>query len=86
LQRLIKDTDIVISFVPAPFHTLIAKVCLENSKNLVTSSYISPQMKELDGQVKEKGLIFLNECGLDPGIDHIITMKLLDDIKDIKAE
>ena len=43
-------------------------------------------MKEMDAQVKEKGLIFLNECGLDPGLDHIITMKLLEEMKSIKAE
>jgi saccharopine dehydrogenase-like NADP-dependent oxidoreductase len=72
--------------VPANFHTLIAKVCLKFKKNLITSSYISPEMQALDTEAKNLDLIFLNECGLDPGIDHIMTMKLLDSLKGIKAE
>jgi len=77
--------DIVLSFVPAPFHPLIARVCLNYKKNFVSSSYISPEMKELDQEAKEKNVILLNECGLDPGIDHILTMKLLEQVKDINA-
>lgn len=55
----------------------IAKVCLDLGKHLITASYVSPEMKELDEQAKAKGLIFLNELGLDPGIDHLATMKII---------
>lgn len=58
--ELIKDSDVVISYVPAFLHIHIAKVCLEHGKNLVTASYISPEMKELDAAVRQKGLTFLN--------------------------
>jgi saccharopine dehydrogenase-like NADP-dependent oxidoreductase len=54
-------------------------VCLSEGKNLVTASYVSPEMAELDSAAKQKNLLFLNECGLDPGIDHLATMKILDE-------
>jgi saccharopine dehydrogenase (NAD+, L-glutamate forming) len=53
---------------------------LELKKHLVTASYVSKEMKELDQQVKEANLIFLNEVGLDPGIDHLSTMKVIDEV------
>lgn len=58
-------------------HMPVAKSCLKHAKHLTTSSYISPEMEALDQQVKEKGMTFLNECGLDPGIDIMSTMKIL---------
>lgn len=58
-------------------HMPVAKSCLKLNKHLVTSSYISPAMQELDAEAKSKGLIFLNECGLDPGIDIMSTMKVV---------
>jgi saccharopine dehydrogenase-like NADP-dependent oxidoreductase len=63
-------------------HMPIARACLKLGKHLTTSSYISPDMKALDQQAKEKGLIFLNESGLDPGIDIMSTMKVLDECKE----
>lgn len=78
IDSLIQCSDIVISLLPANLHYSIALKCLEYHKNLVTASYVSPCMQELDKKVKEKGLIFLNEIGLDPGIDHISTMNLLE--------
>ncbi len=78
----IKQADIVISMLPARFHMEVAKDCLEFSKNLVTASYISKELKELDEEVKAKGLVFMNEIGLDPGIDHMSAMQVIDRIKD----
>ncbi|EGR30969.1 saccharopine dehydrogenase, putative [Ichthyophthirius multifiliis] len=80
LQSLIQNVDIVISYVPAVFHPLIAKVCLKLKKNLVTASYISPEMAAMDKEVRDSNLTFLNEIGLDPGIDHLATMKTIDEV------
>jgi saccharopine dehydrogenase-like NADP-dependent oxidoreductase len=80
-RALIKSYDIVISMLPAVFHSIIAHDCLELGKNLVTPSYISPAMKEMDEAVKAKGLIFMNEMGLDPGIDHMSAMQIIDKLK-----
>lgn len=77
----IKNADIVISMLPARFHMEVAKDCLEFSKNLVTASYISEELKGLDKEVKAKGLVFMNEIGLDPGIDHMSAMQVIDRIK-----
>lgn len=81
-QNLIKNAAIVISMLPASFHILVAKDCLEFSKNLVTPSYISEEMKALNAEVKQKGLLFLNEIGLDPGIDHMSAMQVIDNIRE----
>jgi len=83
VQRLdlISKADLVISMLPAFLHVLVAKDCLSAGKNLITPSYVSEEMRDLDDQVKEKGLIFLNELGVDPGIDHMSAMKLLDEIR-----
>jgi len=68
--------------VPYTFHPYIASFCLEFGKHLVTASYVSPAMKELDGKAREKGLIFLNELGLDPGIDHMEAMRLIEEARE----
>lgn len=80
-RNLIKKADIVISMLPARFHLEIAKDCLEFKKNLVTASYISKELLAMNEEVKEKGLIFMNEIGLDPGIDHMSAMQVIDRIK-----
>lgn len=82
LIMAIKTKDIVISMLPARFHLKVAEVCLEYKKHLVTASYVSPEIKALDKMVKQNGLIFMNEIGLDPGIDHMSAMKIIDDIRD----
>ena len=81
-SKEIAQSDIVISMLPAKFHMLVAKECLKHKKNLLTASYISDEMKELDEEVKKAGLIFMNEIGVDPGIDHMSSMKIIDQIKD----
>ena len=78
----IKNADIVISMLPAHLHINVAKDCLEFGKNMVTASYISNEMKALNDEAIKKNLIFMNEIGLDPGIDHMSAMKVLDEIRD----
>ncbi|MBT3560148.1 MAG: saccharopine dehydrogenase [Flavobacteriaceae bacterium] len=82
----ISKSDIVISMLPARFHVLVAKECLKYKKSLLTASYISDEMNELDKEVKSNGIIFMNEIGLDPGIDHMSAMKIIDQIKDDGSE
>jgi hypothetical protein len=69
--------DIVVSMLPATMHLEIAAVCLEKNAHLVTTSYISEGMRQLDGQASAAGLCFVNECGLDPGIDHVFAHLLV---------
>jgi saccharopine dehydrogenase-like NADP-dependent oxidoreductase len=77
LMNLIKESDLVISMLPAKFHPIIAQECLNQSKHLVTASYISAEIMEMDQEARAKDLIFLNEAGLDPGIDHMSAMKVI---------
>jgi len=80
-EAAVAKADIVISMMPAFLHRLVAQSCLKFGKNLVTASYISPELKEMDAAVKEKGLLFLNEIGLDPGLDHLSAMQEIDEIR-----
>jgi saccharopine dehydrogenase-like NADP-dependent oxidoreductase len=82
----IKKTDIVISMLPARFHTEVAKDCITFRKHMVTASYVSEEMKALDEAAKEKGLIFMNEIGLDPGLDHMSAMQIIDRIRENDAK
>ena len=77
----IKQSDIVISMLPPRFHTLIAKDCIYFKKNLVTASYVSEEMILLDEDAKNADILILNEIGLDPGIDHLSAMKIIDSLK-----
>lgn len=81
-RKAIAASDVVVSLLPAHLHLMAAAICLEEKKHLLTASYVSDQMKALDAEAKSKGLVFLNECGLDPGIDHMSAMQLIDRIKD----
>jgi saccharopine dehydrogenase-like NADP-dependent oxidoreductase len=81
-EENIQKSDLVISMLPARFHLDVAKDCITFGKHMVTASYISDEMKALDAEVKEKGLVFMNEIGLDPGIDHMSAMQVIDSIKD----
>lgn len=78
----IKNSDIVISMLPARFHIHVAKDCIRHEKHLVTASYVSEEMLSLDDEAKAKGIILMNEIGVDPGIDHMSAMQVLDDIRD----
>ncbi|MCD6543158.1 MAG: saccharopine dehydrogenase NADP-binding domain-containing protein [Flavobacteriaceae bacterium] len=78
----IENSDIVISMLPARFHMEVVKDCIEFEKSLVTASYISDELMALDKEVKAKKLVFMNEIGLDPGIDHMSAMQVIDRIKE----
>lgn len=78
---LIASADIVISMMPPALHILIAKDCIECGKNLLTASYADDTIRGLEQFVKEKGLLFLCEMGLDPGIDHMSALQIIDNIK-----
>ncbi|SEN53311.1 Saccharopine dehydrogenase, NADP-dependent [Flavobacterium sp. CF108] len=79
-RAAIEKASIVISMLPAHLHIEIAKDCLQFKKHLVTASYISDAMQALDEEAKKNNLIFMNEIGLDPGIDHMSAMKVIDEI------
>ena len=78
----IQKADIVISMLPAHMHIEVAKDCITFKKHMVTASYVSDAMQGLDAAAKENGLIFMNEIGLDPGIDHMSAMKVIDEIRE----
>lgn len=81
-RKLIEDASIVISMMPPALHILIAKDCIRFGKNLLTASYADEEIISLQQQVKDKGILFLCEMGLDPGIDHMSAMQILDEIKE----
>ncbi len=85
-SEAIQNCDIVISMLPARFHIEAAKDCIAYGKHMVTASYISEDMQALDTSAKEKGLVFMNEIGLDPGIDHMSAMQVIDKIKEKGAK
>ncbi|RTY82751.1 saccharopine dehydrogenase [Flavobacterium sp. GSP27] len=85
-KKAIENADIVISMLPAHLHIEVAKDCVIYKKHLVTASYVSDAMQELDAAAKENNLIFMNEIGLDPGIDHMSAMKVIDEIKEKGGE
>lgn len=85
-ENAIKSADLVISMLPAFMHGDVARDCVKFGKHIATASYVSEEMKELDTEAKQKGLLILNECGLDPGIDHASAMKIIDELKHKGAE
>ncbi|EPR73271.1 Saccharopine dehydrogenase [NADP, L-glutamate-forming] [Winogradskyella psychrotolerans RS-3] len=78
----VKKADIVVSMLPARFHVEVAKDCITYKKNMVTASYVSPEMQALDEDAKANNLIFMNEIGVDPGVDHMSAMHVIDRIRD----
>lgn len=80
-EKEIAKADIVVSMLPARFHINVAKDCIRFKKSMVTASYISDEMKDLDLAVKEAGIIIMNEVGVDPGIDHMSAKRIIDDVK-----
>ena len=80
LEHLADEHDITVSFLPYRHHVLVAKTCIRHRKPLVTTSYVQPEMQALDNDAKKVGVILLNEIGLDPGIDHMTAMKIIDHI------
>ncbi len=80
-REVIREHDLIISMLPAFMHGAVAKDCVEFGKHIATASYVSEEMKALDKEAKNKNILLLNECGLDPGIDHASAMKVIDEIK-----
>lgn len=77
LKKLITASDLVISMLPAFMHPIVAKECLILEKHFFSASYESEEMKSMQAEIEKKGLFFLNECGLDPGLDHMSAMKII---------
>ena len=82
----ILKSDIVVSMLPASMHIMVAKDCIRLKKNLVTASYVSDEVSSLDENAKKAGVLLLNEIGLDPGIDHMSAMQIIDEIKEKGGE
>ena len=81
LAALISNHDIIVSLLPWIHHVKVANLCLEHEKYMVTTSYVSEGMKRLDQPVREKKLLFLNEIGVDPGMDHMSAMKIINEVQ-----
>ena len=80
LCKLIAENDIVVSLLPYTYHVMVAHHCIDEKKNMVTTSYAKPEMLELNKRAKEAGIVIINEAGLDPGIDHMSAMRVIDHI------
>ncbi len=77
MRPLVGNADLAVSLVPYAYHVVVAELCLERRIHMVTTSYVSPPMRALDARAREAGILVLNECGLDPGIDHMSAMKII---------
>jgi len=78
LDDLVKTHDLIVSLLPYTHHVTVAERCIAHKKNMLTSSYVSPEMKKLDEKAKEAGIIIMNEIGVDPGYDHMTAMDIID--------
>lgn len=85
LTKMVKDSSLVVSLLPYAHHPDVAEICIQEEKNMVTTSYVSEKMSEMDGRAGEANIIILNEIGLDPGIDHMSAMKIIDDVHSKKG-
>jgi len=81
VEELVKEADLTVSLLPYTYHPMVAKFCIKHKKHLVTTSYVSDAMKALDSAAKDAGVLLLNECGLDPGIDHMSAMRVIHDVE-----
>ncbi len=81
LEAIIADHDVAVSLLPWQFHPQVARACLNQGKHMVTTSYVQDEMKSLDAEAREKGVILFNELGVDPGIDHMTAMKVIDRVQ-----
>jgi len=85
-ERLVQEADIVVSMLPAYMHFTLAQTCVKYGKHMVTASYVSNEIKTLDQEAKQKGVLLLNEIGVDPGIDHMSAMQVIDRIREEGGE
>jgi saccharopine dehydrogenase-like NADP-dependent oxidoreductase len=82
LNEEVQGADIVVSMLPARFHPIVALACLRYSKSLLTASYVSQEISEMETRAKSQGILFLNELGVDPGIDHMSAMRVINRIRE----
>ncbi len=82
LNDLVESHDLIVSLLPFTLHVSVAERCIAYKKNMLTTSYVSPEMKELDEKAKEAGIIIMNEIGVDPGFDHMTAMEIIDRMHD----
>jgi len=80
LSELVEENDIIVSLLPYVFHLDVARQCIRHRKHLITTSYVKPEMQDLDLGARQSGIALLNEMGLDPGIDHMSAMRIIDEI------
>ena len=81
LEKLVAQHDLVVSLLPYTHHVDVANLCIRHKKNMVNTSYVSAEMKNLDQKAREAGIVILNEIGVDPGIDHMTAMRIIDKVK-----
>ncbi|MBN1280994.1 MAG: saccharopine dehydrogenase NADP-binding domain-containing protein [Candidatus Thermoplasmatota archaeon] len=77
VEEFVSQADVVVSLLPYTYHVKVAEMCIRHKKHMVTTSYVSDAMKALDARAKAAGILILNECGLDPGIDHMSAMRII---------
>ncbi|MCG3138934.1 MAG: hypothetical protein HJJLKODD_02805 [Phycisphaerae bacterium] len=81
LEQMVRDHDLSVSLLPAPLHPVVAEMCIRHRKHMVTTSYVSPKMREMDKPAQDAGVVLLNEIGVDPGIDHMSAMRIIHDVQ-----
>jgi len=82
LEKLVSESDITVSLLPYIYHVKVAELCIKHRKQMVTTSYVSKEMQTLHKKAKNADILILNECGLDPGIDHMSAMRIIHDIEE----
>jgi saccharopine dehydrogenase-like NADP-dependent oxidoreductase len=86
VEDLVSKADVVVSLLPYTYHVKVAEMCIQHKKQMITTSYVSDAMRALDKKAKTAGILILNECGLDPGIDHMSAMRIIHDIEKKKGK
>lgn len=81
VEDLISKADVVVSLLPYTYHVKVAEMCIQHKKQMITTSYVSDAMRALDQKAKTAGILILNECGLDPGIDHMSAMRIIHEVE-----
>lgn len=79
LSKLIEEHDFTVSLLPGSQHPRVARMCLEHGRSMSTASYVTQAFREMHAEAVDKGLIFINECGVDPGMDHMSAMRIIHD-------
>ena len=80
LEAEVAANDLVISLIPYTYHAAVIKAAIKGQTHVVTTSYVSPSMAELDAAARKAGIVVMNEIGLDPGIDHLYAVKTIDEV------